>query len=47
MTDPPYWQPALAGGATAISSAAISRPASPPTMQRFMVSPVQLTLPLI
>jgi hypothetical protein len=34
---PPYWQPALAGGAAAISSAAISRAANPPTTQRFMV----------
>src|SRR6267378_1269377 len=37
ITGPPYWQPALAGGAEAISSAAINRAADPPTMQRFIV----------
>jgi hypothetical protein len=41
---PPYWQPALAGGAEAINSAAISRAANPPTMQRFMLSPVATPL---
>src|SRR5215217_7237953 len=41
---PPYRQPALAGGAMAISPAAISRATDPPTMQRFMV--VSLTSPL-
>jgi hypothetical protein len=34
----PYTQPALAGGAEVISPPAISRAASPPTMQRFMVA---------
>ena len=38
ITGPPYWQPALAGGAVAISSAAISRAAITPTMPRFMVA---------
>jgi hypothetical protein len=37
ITGPPYWQPAPAGGAEAISSPAISTAASPPTMQRFVV----------
>ena len=36
-TGPPYWQPALARGAEAISSAAVSIAANPPTMPRFMV----------
>src|SRR6202011_1411913 len=37
ITGPPYWQPALAGGADAISSPVISTAARPPTMQVFMV----------
>jgi hypothetical protein len=37
MKSPPYWQPALAGGAEVISPAAISGAANAPTMQRFMV----------
>jgi hypothetical protein len=36
-TPPPYRQPALAGGAEAISHPAISMAASPPTMQCFIV----------
>jgi hypothetical protein len=37
IKSPPYWQPALAGGAEVISPAAISKAANAPTMQRFMV----------
>jgi hypothetical protein len=37
IKSPPYWQPALAGGAEVINSAAISKAANAPTMQRFMV----------
>jgi hypothetical protein len=37
ITGPPYWQPALAGGAEATSCAAISTAANPPTTQTFMV----------
>jgi hypothetical protein len=37
IKSPPYWQPALAGGAEVINSAAISSAANAPTMQRFMV----------
>src|SRR5690242_20255194 len=36
-TGPPYTQPARAGGAAAISCAANSKAAHPPTMPRFMV----------
>ena len=39
VTPPPYWQPALAGGAEAISAPAVSAVASAPTMYCFMVLP--------
>jgi hypothetical protein len=38
MTGPPYRQPALAGGATAISAADIRRAADAPTVQRLMLA---------
>src|SRR5215211_4441193 len=40
MTGPPYRQPALAGGAAAISAADIRRAADAPTMQRLMLAPL-------
>jgi hypothetical protein len=40
MTGPPYWQPALAGGAATISLPTISTAASPLTMQYFIITPV-------
>jgi hypothetical protein len=46
-TSPPYWQPALAGGAKAISPPAVSRAASPPTMPCLIVVPRQIAMTLM